>query len=214
MIDRYLTVDGISEGEYKEKGSKFISRVMPIQFEEELHSRLESIRKEHPKARHICYAYRIGADNLIFRANDDGEPSGTAGRPILAAIDSAGVSDVLVAVVRYFGGTKLGASGLVNAYRIAAYEGLKSAVIREKTLFCKMKVEFDYSHMGVVMDAIKKMDVEIHEMNWNNNPFVLLQVRLSEAENFDKQLKAILLGRAPEDIEADTEVPYCRIIPL
>ncbi len=214
MIDRYLTVEGISEGEYKEKGSKFISRVMPLNLEEDLQSKLETIKKDHPKARHICYAYRIGTKKLIFRTNDDGEPSGTAGKPILAAIDSAGVSDVLVAVVRYFGGTKLGASGLVNAYRLAAHEGLKCAVVMEKTLYSNMKVEFDYSHMGVVMDAIKKMDVEIDEMNWNPIPFVLVKVRLSEAVDFDKQLKAILLGRVPADIDDETKVDYCRIKPL
>ena len=214
MIDRYLTVDGVSGGEYKEKGSKFISRVMPLNFEGELQSKLETIKKDHPKARHICYAYRIGTQKLIFRTNDDGEPSGTAGKPILAAIDSKGVSDVLVAVVRYFGGIKLGVSGLANAYRLAAHEGLKYALLTEKTLYNQIKVEYDYSHMGVVLDAIKKMEVGIHEMNWNPIPFVILQVRLSEAVDFDKQLKAILLGRAPGDIDDDLEVPYCRIIPF
>ena len=115
--DHYKTVAGPAHGEYKDRGSKFLAYAFPVYAEEEWQARLEEVRREHPKARHHCYAYRLGLDGNNFRANDDGEPSGTAGRPILGQIDSFELVNILVIVVRYFGGTLLGASGLINAYR-------------------------------------------------------------------------------------------------
>lgn len=125
--DHYLTLLAPSTGEYKEKGSKFLAYAYNIDHEDSLQEIIGMLRSEHIKARHFCYAYRIGTDNNRFRANDDGEPSGTAGKPILSQIISFGLSNTIVVVVRYFGGTKLGASGLVHAYKEAAREALAIA---------------------------------------------------------------------------------------
>jgi uncharacterized YigZ family protein len=207
--DHYISIAGKTTGEYKEKGSKFIAYVYPIQHEDDLPEFLIEIKKEHPKARHYCYAYRLGADHNIFRANDDGEPSGTAGKPILGAIDSNNLSDVCVIVVRYFGGTKLGVSGLIQAYKAASQEALSIAEKKDVFITRTCKIRFDYSHMGVIMDAVKQLDIEIAQMELDANPYLLLKIRTSLYDFLINSLKALLLNRKVEDIKPDTKIPYC-----
>ena len=132
MEDTYKTIEKPSEGLFKDKGSKFISFAFPVDNEEEIKEIVQSIKKEHHSARHHCYAWRLGADQLLFRANDDGEPSSTAGKPILGQIQSFDLTNILIVVVRYFGGTLLGVSGLINAYRNAALDAINQAEIVEK----------------------------------------------------------------------------------
>jgi len=134
MQDQYQTIFESSIGEFKDRGSKFIAYAYPVYTEKDWQKHLEEVKKLHFKARHHCYAYRLGLDGNQFRANDDGEPSGTAGRPILGQIDSFGLTNVFVVVVRYFGGTKLGTSGLINAYRESTATAFRNAQIIEKTV--------------------------------------------------------------------------------
>ncbi|MEM6700850.1 MAG: YigZ family protein, partial [Bacteroidota bacterium] len=129
MSDQYKTLAAPSTGEFKDRGSKFFAYAFPVETETEVATALEQVKKEHFKARHHCYAYRLGMDKNNFRANDDGEPSGMAGRPILGQIDSWELTDVFIVVVRYFGGTKLGTSGLINAYKKSAMDALEQAEI-------------------------------------------------------------------------------------
>ena len=147
MTDTYQTIAAPSVGEYKEKGSKFIAYTFAVHSEAEVKAQLEGLKKEHSKARHHCYAYRLGLDGKLFRANDDGEPSGTAGRPILGQIDSFGLSNVLAVVVRYFGGTKLGTAGLKRAYKESTKAAFQQAVIVEKIVEDQFSITFDYAFM-------------------------------------------------------------------
>lgn len=158
---KYLTIAAASYGEFRDRGSKFMAYAYPIEQEQDTLQWIELQRKAHPKARHWCYAWRLGLDKNSYRANDDGEPSGTAGRPILGQIDSAGLTNVLVIVVRYFGGTLLGTSGLIQAYKESAKEALLAAQIIEKTVCINVKITFDYALMSDVMNAVKKLSLDI-----------------------------------------------------
>jgi uncharacterized YigZ family protein len=164
----YKTLKLLSEGEYREKGSKFIAYAVPCKSEEEAKGYLNEWRKAHNQARHVCYAYRFGYEMKVFRANDDGEPSNSAGAPILGQIQSFELTDVLIGVVRYFGGTKLGVGGLINAYRIAAKEALELGEIIELPVVKSVKVEFSYDQMPDVMKLIKS-----HELSTRDNDFGL-----------------------------------------
>ncbi|UOO81965.1 IMPACT family protein [Uruburuella testudinis] len=148
----YLTLAVESAAEFKDKGSRFIAFAYPIKCAEEVKALVEALRQNHHKARHWCYAYRLGTDGLQFRANDDGEPSGSAGRPILGQIDSAGLTDVLVVVVRYFGGTLLGVPGLIHAYKTATAAALQQAEIIEKNIEKSVWLRCEYPHLN---DAIR-----------------------------------------------------------
>ena len=164
--DTYKTIAKDSFGEFKDRGSKFLAYAFPAEDKTEVESALAQVRKLHPKARHHCYAYRLGLDKNNFRANDDGEPSGTAGRPILGQIDSAGLTNTIVIVVRYFGGTLLGASGLINAYKKSTAEALGQAQVVEKIVEEKFTLYFDYAHMSKVMNAISKPPFRIVEQRF------------------------------------------------
>ena len=153
--DSYIGIADVSEGLYKDKGSRFIAYAYPVVSEEDVKPLVDALKKEHHAARHHCYAYRIGMDGSVFRANDDGEPSGTAGRQILGAIDSAGLSDVLVVVVRYFGGILLGVPGLIRAYREAAADALANAVTVERIPVRRYGLEFRYEQMNDVQKLLK-----------------------------------------------------------
>ncbi len=153
--DQYTSIAAPTEGLFKDKGSRFIAFALPVSSEEEVKEAVEQARKKYHDARHVCYAYRIGADNQKWRMNDDGEPSGSAGRPILGQIDSYGLSDILIIVVRYFGGIKLGIPGLINAYRSAAADALSQAQIIEKTVCLTLTATFPYEKMGEVMKLTK-----------------------------------------------------------
>lgn len=162
MDDTYKTIAFPSEAIlFKEKNSKFFGYSFPVQSEAEVKPLIDSLRKLHPHAVHYCYAYQIGADTLIYRANDDGEPSNTAGMPIYGQIQSFGITNVLLVVVRIFGGIKLGVGGLISAYRTAAQMTLETAEIVEKTIDIPFLISFDYKNINKVMRVIKEKSVEI-----------------------------------------------------
>jgi uncharacterized YigZ family protein len=161
----YKTISEKSYSEFKDRGSKFHGYAFPISSTDDVKNCLLFLKKEHPKAGHHCYAYRIGTDGLQFRANDDGEPSGSAGRPILGQIDSAGLSNVLVVVLRYFGGTLLGVPGLINAYKTTAAECLAVAPTLEKNIEFAVTMEYDYSIMNEVMQVLKQADATVYKQD-------------------------------------------------
>jgi uncharacterized YigZ family protein len=165
MNDKYKTIDAPSTGIYKEKGSKFLSFAYPVSAENEIKFIIAQIKKEYFDARHHCYAYRLGIDGEIFRANDDGEPSGTAGRPIHGQLLSFDVTNVLIVVVRYFGGTKLGTSGLINAYKTAATDALINSKIIERTEQQIISFRFFYNAMNDIMKLVKDEKIEIVEQS-------------------------------------------------
>lgn len=191
MEDKYLTINAPSEGLYKEKGSKFIAFAVPVSNVEQIKTILEEKRKEHHDARHVCYAYILGVDKADYRSNDDGEPSGTAGRPILGSLLSAGVTNVLIAVVRYFGGTKLGTSGLINAYKEASTDALENAEIVEKTVDEEIHISFDYLVMNDVMKIIKDVAPQVMSQQFDNNCNMVLSIRKGDAPNLIERLKKV-----------------------
>lgn len=190
MIDAYRTIAAASTGEFKDRGSKFLAFAWPVRTEAEALAHLESLRKEHFKARHHCFAWRLGPDGSRFRANDDGEPSGTAGRPMLGQIDAFQLTDILVVVVRYFGGTLLGTSGLIQAYREATAEALRQAEIKECLVKDHFLLDFDYALMPDVMNAIKKLDLEVLQQTFEDRGLMEIAVRKSETQATILRLKA------------------------
>ncbi|MBN2614956.1 MAG: YigZ family protein [Bacteroidales bacterium] len=192
----YKTIIEPSEGLYKEKGSKFIAHVFHVESEEEIKDSLNQIKKLYYNARHHCYAYRLNPENEQFRSNDDGEPSGTAGKPILNQILSYELFDVLVVVVRYFGGTKLGVSGLIRAYKSATIDALEQTEVIQKTITRKVNVRFEYVLLNDVMRIIKEEDLTILKQQFDNTCFMLLEVQKNREEiiksKFDKILGIIV----------------------
>lgn len=189
--DTYLTIAHPSEGLYKEKGSKFISLAFPVHDEEEVKNHLEDIKKKFYDARHHCFAYRLGKDGEIFRANDAGEPNHSAGDPILGQIRSANLTNILIVVVRYFGGTKLGVGGLINAYKTAAAEALADSKIITETAVRSISVEFDYLMMNDVMKLIKEYEAAIKGQEFGNTCKIRLTIRLRQAEELMAKLTAL-----------------------
>ena len=179
--DTFKTIDAVSEGLYKEKGSKFISFAHPVKDVEAIKLLLDTYKKTYYDARHVCYAYMIGPEADVFRANDDGEPSGTAGRPILGQIQSFGLTDVLVVVIRYFGGILLGTGGLVVAYKSAASEALGSAVIIEKTVDVEYSIMFEFRFLNDVMKIIKSLDAQIISQSYEMECQIKLRIRKSNS---------------------------------
>jgi len=175
--DTYLTISDDSEGLYKEKGSKFLSFAFPVHHEEDIKEKLDILRKKYYDARHHCYAYVLGKDKEIFRANDDGEPNHSAGDPILGQIRSNQLTNILIVVVRYFGGVKLGVGGLISAYRSAAAEAISNNVIVEAIVKIKVKLQFDYLSMNDVMKIIKDYDLEISNQQFDNDCKMSILVR-------------------------------------
>jgi uncharacterized YigZ family protein len=157
--DSYHTIKSVSEGIYKEKGSRFLANAFPVSDIDEVKPIIEKIRKERHEARHHCFAYMIGKERTIWRVNDDGEPSGTAGRPILGQINSSGLTNILIVVSRYFGGTLLGVSGLINAYRSAAASAIENAETEECAVKNQYEITFPYSSMNDVMKILKEEDI-------------------------------------------------------
>lgn len=174
--DTYNTVINNSEGKYTEKGSKFLSFCYPVKNESEVKEILAKLKKEYFDARHHCYAYRLGWDKSAFRFNDDGEPSGTAGRPIYGQILSNDLTNVLIVVIRYFGGTKLGVSGLISAYKTAAIEAISANKIQENPIKDIYKIDFQYEKMSDVMKILKQTGVELLETNYDNDCSVTISV--------------------------------------
>ena len=194
--DTFKSISGSSEGLYKEKGSKFLAFAYPVVSEEEVRTVLDRIRKEYYDARHHCYAYRLGLTGNVWRYNDDGEPSSTAGRPIYGQILSRELSDVLIVVVRYFGGTKLGVPGLIRAYKTAAADALDHARTVEKVASERYAVTFDYVAMDRVMRILKDMGIQPSGYTAEDACRMEMDVRLGDAERFRQRM---------EDAEARVE---------
>jgi len=181
--DTYKTLNFPSEEIlYKEKNSKFFGYAFPISSEDEAKTILESLRKQHSSAGHCCYAFQIGTDKLYFRANDDGEPSNSAGMPIYGQIQSFDVTNVLVAVVRYFGGVKLGVGGLISAYKISAQMALEASEIVEKTIDIHYNIKFDYKNMNKVMRIIKEKNLDIVSQKMEMSCEIEIKTRKKNAE--------------------------------
>ena len=191
MDDTYKTITGLSESIYTEKRSKFIAIALPVRTLEEVKEQLDIYQKKYYDARHVCYAYMLGADRKNFRANDNGEPSGTAGKPILGQINSKELTDVLVIVVRYFGGIKLGTSGLIVAYRTAAAQALEEAEVIEKTVDEEVSFAFEYPFMNDVMRIVKEDLPEIVNQSYDMDCFMCLRIRKSEMPRLRARLEKV-----------------------
>lgn len=187
--DAYKTIEKIAEGYYTEKRSKFFSFAIPVRNTEEVKKHVEKFRKEYYDARHICWAYMLGAKREIFRANDDGEPSSTAGKPILGQINSKELTDILIIVIRYFGGIELGTSGLIVAYRTAAAAAIEAAETVVRTVDIDITVNFEYPYMNGIMKVIKETNPIIVSKKFDMDCQMTLRIRKSEAE----KLKGLLL---------------------
>ena len=187
LKDTYLTIEKEVQGLFKEKGSKFMAYAFPVSTEEEVKSHIQELKKEHHNARHHCYAYRLGASGENYRANDDGEPSGTAGRPIHGQLLSNELTNILVVVVRYFGGTLLGVSGLINAYKNATIDVINNALIIEKIIEKHYRLEFDYPLQNSIMRVLKEQQIEVVHAKYEINCLLQIAVRLTiEKETIDK----------------------------
>ena len=189
--DVYLTILAPAEGIYKEKGSKFLAFAYPVNSEDAIKTVLAGLRKEYFDARHHCYAYQLGGSGQQYRVNDDGEPNHTAGDPILGQIRSAGLTNILVVVVRYFGGIKLGVSGLINAYRTAAAEAIRAAETVEKIETTALEVLFDYEQMNTIMSLIKEYKLEILTQDLNITCHLTLGIRKNLVEIIKAKLDGI-----------------------
>ncbi|KEO74652.1 YigZ family protein [Anditalea andensis] len=189
MNDTFLTLKEASEGLYKEKGSKFLAFAFPVSDDHEIKEKLDTLRKKYYDARHHCYAYMLGKDKENYRTNDDGEPNHSAGDPILGQIRSKDLTNVLIVVVRYFGGTKLGVGGLINAYKTAAAEAIQANEIITEMVTKNIRFTFDYLDMNEVMRLIKEYDLEIKKQEFDNTCTMTIRVR--EA-NFDKFMERLI----------------------
>lgn len=192
--DTFLSISSPSEGLFKDNGSRFIALAYPVETEEEIKGIIDSLKKEYHDARHHCYAYRLGLDGTKFRANDDGEPSGSAGRQILGQLDSAGLSDILVVVVRYFGGIKLGIPGLIRAYRSSTSDALSKAEVVEKVAGKNYRLTFDYLAMNDVMKVLKDLNIPQSNQDFGISCSVDVRVRLSQEKDFLERLEKFLLS--------------------
>jgi uncharacterized YigZ family protein len=191
LPDTYQTIVQPSEGLYKEKGSKFLSYAYPVKCEDEIKKIIEGIRKEHFSARHCCYAWSLGLQHERFRMNDDGEPSGTAGRPIYGQIQSNSLTNVLIVVVRYFGGTLLGVSGLIQAYKKAAMDAISCSEIVTKTVEHILEVHFDYLAMNNMMLLIKDEQLEVVTSQFDLRCLIRLKVRSAKLEEIIAKMEKI-----------------------
>jgi uncharacterized YigZ family protein len=190
--DLYLTLKKNTEEEvYKEKGSKFLAYAFPITSADQVDDLLQLLKKAHPKARHWCYAWQTGVENPVYRYNDDGEPNNSAGKPIFGQIQSFGLTDVLVIVVRYFGGTKLGVGGLVTAYRSAARLALENASLVEKMILETLSLRVDYANMDKVMRIIKENSLSILDQKLELDCFFKVSVRKSKLDQMIKVFKEL-----------------------
>jgi len=182
MNDLYRTIAKASEGLYKEKGSKFLAMAYPVSSQKDISQRLAELRKKYHDARHHCYAWRLGPEKTEYRVNDDGEPSGSAGKPIFGQIQSRDLSDVLIVVIRYFGGTLLGVGGLIRAYRAAASDALDRNQVIELKVYYRMKVDFSYDRMNAVMKMIKDFELEFEDQHFDLDCSLSLRVWKRKSE--------------------------------
>lgn len=192
VIDEYKTItDKVSEGYYTEKRSKFLAFAHHVTSVDEVKDIVASYRKKYYDARHVCYAYMLGAERTEFRANDDGEPSSTAGKPILGQINSNELTDILVVVVRYYGGVNLGTGGLIVAYRTAAAEAIAAAEVEMRQVEERITYDFTYPMMNDVMRIVKEMNPTIVSQTFDNTCSITLSIRKSEAEQLRSRLKKL-----------------------
>jgi len=191
MDDRYKTVAGPAEGYINEKKSRFIAHIYPVRSAEEVKEIVDEHRKKYYDARHVCWAYMLGWKREDYRLNDDGEPSGTAGKPILGQINSAGLTDVLILVVRYFGGTLLGTGGLIKAYREAAADAIAHAQIVEKTVNDTIDIHFNYTLLNEVMRVLKQFETVQWTQNFGESCNMRLQIRRSLSPKLKEMLSSV-----------------------
>ena len=189
--DTYLTIEKPCDGIFRDRGSKFMAYAYPIKSEQDIKEILASLKKEHPKANHHCWAIGWGTDRSVFRLNDDGEPSGTAGRPILNILLSRNLTNIAVVVIRYFGGTLLGVPGLINAYKSATEQALNEALIVEKTLNDVYSLKFDYLQMNEVMKIIKDDYLEILQQQFDNDCSIQLSIRKTQVNQSVAKLQKL-----------------------
>ncbi len=190
--DEYQSIKEPAEGLYKEKGSKFIARAYPIQDENEIKAILADLRKTFHDARHHCYAYRLGLNGEQYRANDDGEPSGSAGNPIFGQLRSFNLTNTLVVVVRYFGGTKLGVSGLINAYKSAARDALlQSEIVKHWQMTC-FWLDFAYTDLNLVMRMLKEEEAQILHQEFTDRCRIQVNIRQSRASSLSGRINQIM----------------------
>jgi uncharacterized YigZ family protein len=190
-LDTYKTITALAEGLYTEKRSKFIAMALPVRTLDEIKEHLEKYQKQYYDARHVCYAYMLGHERKDFRANDNGEPSGTAGKPILGQINSNELTDILVVVVRYFGGIKLGTSGLIQAYKAAAAEAIAAAEVIEKTVDDEVEVAFEYPFMNDVMRIVKEEEPQIVSQSYDMDCLMRLRIRRSMMPRLHERLSKV-----------------------
>lgn len=188
MEDTYRTISDLSEGYYTEKRSRFLSFALPARTPDEVKTQLDIYRKKYYDARHVCWAYMLGPDRTTFRANDDGEPSSTAGKPILGQINSNNLTDILIIVVRYFGGIELGTSGLIVAYRTAAAEAIAAARIEERTIDETITITFEYPHLNSVMRIVKEDKPDVLTQSFELTCEMTLRIRQSRMDALKSRL--------------------------
>ena len=198
-MDSYKTIASLSESVYTEKRSKFLAFAIPVKTVEEVKQHVADYQKRFYDARHVCYAYMLGHERLNFRANDNGEPSGTAGKPILGQINSNELTDILIIVVRYFGGVKLGTSGLIVAYRIAAAEAIAAAEIVEKTVDESVTFFFEYPFMNDVMRIVKEESPTIVNQGYDNDCSMTLSIRKDSMPRLRARLEKVTSLRFSEE---------------
>lgn len=189
--DSYKTIKALSEGYYTEKRSRFISYAIPVRTVEEVKAQVEKYRKQYYDARHVCWAYMLGPERTVFRANDDGEPSSTAGKPILGQIRSNELTDILVVVIRYFGGIELGTSGLIVAYRTAAAEAIAAAEVEERTVDEEVTVAFEYPYLNGIMRIVKEENPVIVSQQFEMDCKMTLRIRKGAMERLKARLQKV-----------------------
>ncbi len=189
--DTYQTIAQATNSKFTDRGSKFLGYAFPINTETDVKEKLLLVKKEHPSATHHCYAYRLGLDKTAFRVNDDGEPTGSAGRPILNQLLSKNITNVLVIVVRYYGGTMLGIPGLINAYKTATQEALEQATISTNTVNDTYKLTFDYIHMNDVMRVLKEENLTPQQQQFDTHCAIVIAIRQSAVNRSMAKLTAI-----------------------
>lgn len=206
MQDTYLTIEAPGEGIYKEKMSRFLSFAVPVVSVDEALAYVEQYRKEYYDARHVCWAYMIGADRKCFRSNDNGEPSGTAGKPILGQINSANLTDILIVVVRYFGGIKLGTGGLIVAYRTAASEAIAACNIVERLIEDCVKIHFEYPLMNEVMRIVKEEQAAVVAQSFEMDCEMTLRLRRMAMPSLRERLENLRgVAILPDDDGSDMD---------
>jgi uncharacterized YigZ family protein len=201
-VHAYRTIQSATEGEYKEKGSKFLAFAFPVKSEADVKENLALLRKKYFDARHHCYAYVLGADKSKFRANDDGEPNHSAGDPILGQIRSKNLTNVLVVVVRYFGGVKLGVGGLISAYKIAAEEALNAATIITEDVTVNYTIEYDYAATPEVMRLVKDFELQIVDQDFSERTKMNVKILLKHRDSFIEKVELLRALGTLVNIEA------------